>query len=242
MQAKTYWLPKRGHSDEEYEDAFADDAERGRFAVADGATESSYAGRWAKLLVQGFVREPACLPRKWGRWLQPIQQEWLADVGNRPLPWYAENKVKDGAFATFLGLVIKRTFCRSLCWQAIAVGDSCLFHLRDGALLEPFPITQSSEFGNSPWLVGSRSPLGQAQKSFRIGKGRCKANDRFWLMTDALAQWFLREHEAGRRPWDTLEGLLAASAGNEAFASWVRELRDSEALRNDDVTLVAVSL
>jgi len=37
-------LPKRGHSAEEYEDAFAGDPKVGRFAVADGASESSFAG------------------------------------------------------------------------------------------------------------------------------------------------------------------------------------------------------
>ncbi len=39
-------LPKRGNTEDEYEDAWAVDPARGRFAVADGASETSFAGRW----------------------------------------------------------------------------------------------------------------------------------------------------------------------------------------------------
>ena len=37
--------------------------------------------------------------------------------------------MEQGGFATFLGLVVQPT-----CWQAIAVGDSCLFQVREGRL------------------------------------------------------------------------------------------------------------
>ena len=37
-------LPKQGNTDAEYEDAWAADAAAGRFAVADGASETSFAG------------------------------------------------------------------------------------------------------------------------------------------------------------------------------------------------------
>jgi hypothetical protein len=60
----TFWLPKRGSSLQEYEDAFwvgpNSDGEgeiRQRFlrvAVADGASESMLAGRWANRLVTVF--------------------------------------------------------------------------------------------------------------------------------------------------------------------------------------------
>ena len=53
---QTLSLPKRGHSADEFEDAFAFDPAAGRYAVADGASESSFAGLWARLLVEGFIR------------------------------------------------------------------------------------------------------------------------------------------------------------------------------------------
>ncbi len=55
-QWRVFALPKRGHRLEEYEDAYAGNPDGGRFAVADGAAESSFANVWAQLLVSGFVR------------------------------------------------------------------------------------------------------------------------------------------------------------------------------------------
>src|SRR5580693_7202489 len=85
------WLPKRGNQAEEYEDAFAGDGETGRFAVADGASETSFAASWARLLVTGYVRTmPESNPGE--SWLRELQEQWAAEVDAKPLPWYAEIK------------------------------------------------------------------------------------------------------------------------------------------------------
>jgi hypothetical protein len=62
------------------------------------------------------------------------------------------------------------------------------------------------------------------------------------MMTDALAQWCLVEDEAGQGPWSALVSLLTAPGPAERFRSWIEELRDSGRLKNDDVTLLAISL
>src|SRR5207237_3291793 len=101
-----------------------------------------------------------------------------------------------GAFATFLGLVVEEAG-----WHALAVGDSCLFQVRDGGLLRAFPLTRAADFGNSPHLVGSRAPgPGGTHPPGLRKQGDRRPGDRLWLMTDALAQWFLRDAEAGRAP------------------------------------------
>ena len=64
--------------------------------------------------------------------------------------------------------------------------------------------------------------------------------DRLFLMTDALAQWFLHAHEQGGRPDKELAAVLSAADPDAAFAAWVEELRQRDALRNDDVTLLNV--
>src|SRR5438309_355857 len=101
---RAFHLPRRGHAPAEYEDAFAADPCSGRFAVADGASESSFAGRWARLLVEGFVggaQDP------WGAdWLVPLRRRWVEEVAPLPLPWYAEAKREQGAFATLLGVAL----------------------------------------------------------------------------------------------------------------------------------------
>jgi hypothetical protein len=76
--------------------------------------------------------------------------------------------------------------------------------------------------------------------------GDCLSGDRLWLMTDALAQWFLQQAESGGKPWLALD-LLVHPAGDEissqqAFAAWIEGLRASRQLRNDDVALIAISV
>src|SRR5262249_30691725 len=143
--------PKRGHGPQEYEDAFAGNLALGRFAVADGATESAYAGLWARMLVNEFVSTASAEPSCWANWLPALQTQWESAVGQAPMPWYAEMKWQQGAFATFLGLVLEPPR-----WQALAVGDTCLFHIRGGKLLSVFPMDRSIDFVCSPWLIGSR--------------------------------------------------------------------------------------
>src|SRR5262249_58048077 len=98
-----FHLPKRGNAAEEYEDALAADPATGRFAVADGASESSFAASWARLLVEGFV---GTVGKPWQNldWLDPLRQRWADEVDGLSLPWYAEAKREEGAFATLLGL------------------------------------------------------------------------------------------------------------------------------------------
>jgi hypothetical protein len=229
-------VPKQGHSAEEYEDAVAADVEGGRFAIADGAADSSFAALWAQLLVTEFVAAPAEGLVCWPEWLGPLQRTWAERVGVQPLPWYAEAKLEQGAFATFLGVVV-----RGGLWRALAVGDSCLFHVRAGQLEQAFPLTRSADFDNTPWLVGSRVPGGEAiELRSQRAEGIWRPGDRLWLMTDALGQWFLEETERQNRPWGELEALVGSGVPQQAFADWVSALREARRLRNDDVTLLLV--
>jgi hypothetical protein len=233
---QAFSLPKRGHSALEYEDAAAADPCRGRFAIADGASESSFAALWARLLVTGFTNAASPDPGAWLDWLPVQQQRWAADVDGRALPWYAEVKFQQGAFATFLGVVVEANR-----WRGIAVGDSCLFHIRAGRLQRAFPLSSPAEFGTTPWLVGSRGPCDPGlEDCSRRAEGDWQARDRLWLMTDALALWFLEETAQHGKPWRELENVLHAPAPKEAFADWVAKLRDACRLRNDDVTLMLV--
>ncbi len=220
--------PKHGHSADEYEDAFAADPQAGRFAVADGASESSFAGLWARLLVEGFVQAAP-------NWLEAVRRTWAARVDGASLPWYAEAKRADGAFATLLGLVVTQGR-----WHGLAVGDSCLFQVRQDRLIEAFPLGRSAEFGNRPRLIGSRSAGGAGQDVHAERQGTWQPGDQLLLMTDALAQWFLRRHEAGQRPWQ--EFVRFTADAEAAFAAWIESRRADDGLRNDDVTLVLIGV
>ena len=72
-------------------------------------------------------------------------------------------------------------------------------------------------------------------------RGRWRPGDRFLLMTDALAQWFLRRNEQGERPAAEIAELLGAADPAAAFADWIERMRAQD-LRNDDVTLGVIDL
>jgi hypothetical protein len=226
--------PKRGHSAAEYEDAWAASPEVGRFAVADGASEASYSGLWARLLAEAFV----AARRPWDGfdWLAEPRRRWSTEVDGLELSWYAEMKREQGAFATLLGLAVRPPRRGEPGrWRALAVGDSCLIRMRPGGHPRAFPLTRSEDFGNQPRLLASRPGKGPEPV---LERGVCRAGDRLFLMTDALAQWFLLRCERDGTPWEELERLLAEP--NDAFAPWIEDRRDRDGLRNDDVTLLAV--
>jgi hypothetical protein len=241
LLARHLRLPRQGASLEECQDALAIGLERGRFAVADGASESTHAGLWAQLLVDAFV-DSNTSGVAWADGLKPVQQSWkqaVTPAADSPaLPWYLEVGLRQGAFATFLGLEVRPGDYGRWHWEAVAVGDSCLFQTRGDTLVQVFPVERASDFNNTPWLVSSRA----APRQREVRSGEARGGDCFWLMTDALAQWFLTQVERGIFPWQTAHGQLNGLTTNPPGSDWIGELRRTQQLRNDDVTLLAVSL
>ena len=243
MIFKTLWLPRRGNTPDQFEDAFAGSAETGRFAVADGASESCFADLWARALVESFVHQADCDPEELSAFMPAAQRQWLKDLATRTIPWYAEDGTQRGAFATYLGLVVDATAEPSWHWRAAAVGDSCLFHVRHNELCCVFPVEASSQFDKRPDLLGSRTPM-ESVESERVLKahGEGCPGDRLLLMTDALAQYCLAAQEAGDDSWSRMASLLASPAHPVDFEAWIDEQRDGGRLQNDDVALLAVDL
>jgi protein phosphatase 2C-like protein len=237
---RTYSLHKDGNQPDEYEDALAGDPRTGRFAIADGATESSFACLWAKLLVQGFI---AARGRTTLNWLAPLQQRWAESVDGQELDWFGEEKRELGAFATFLGLVVQTAHGAEGRWRAVAVGDCCLCQVRGDGLADWFPIARSADFGNRPQLLRSRSVGGRdglLQAKRKVGKW--KHGDRFFLMTDAVAHWFLQRLEQKQKPWNSLLRRLADPNPTATLTGYIEQLRSQNEMRNDDVTLLVIDL
>lgn len=248
--AQPFWAPKQGNKDGEYEDAFwpRKSIEHRttcfRCAVADGATETSYSGIWAKQLVRYWCKNCPATGFDPDR-IRNLQQRWSTIVCKRPLPWYAEEKIRVGAFAAILGLVLYDDVDREgggRHWQALAVGDSCLVQMRDEEVLVRFPLADSAAFTNRPYLLSSNpAHTGRIVDHVRSMHGTWQAGDAFYLMTDALACWFMREAEEGRTPWRVLRGLNTSDEV-KPFREWVEALRTERAMRNDDVTLLRVDI
>jgi hypothetical protein len=236
-------IVKDGNPPEHNDDSAAADSTQRRFAISDGATEGGFSRIWSRLLVDQFVLNTDARPDEWARWLPAAQQRWLAELQAIDIPWYGEQQFEQGSFATFLGLVVSELNDSGCSWQAVAVGDSCLFQTRGGKLLRAFPLDKSQQFNTTPKLVGSRSPFVEiADKRSALAEGTAEPDDHLWLISDALARWCLAQTEAGNPPWDELRSLLSPSKPDAAFHEWVNQLRATRGLHNDDVTLLGIEL
>ena len=146
-------IPKLGNRPDECEDDCRaiypgrfgrDGSNSARFAVADGATESAFSREWAQILVRDFVERTPDLvgnePDGLEEWLRKCQECWDRLIPWSSIPWHGEAKTRAGALATLLGLSIVRQPGSSsgLRWRALAVGDSCLFLVRQDELLLSF--------------------------------------------------------------------------------------------------------
>jgi len=236
-------MPKKGSSQEEYEDAACPDAEmeveanQFRCAVADGATEASFSDRWARLLVKGFCEGTRIAE------LQPLLKDELAGLD---LPWYAQEKAEEGAFAALVGLVLSSNDTGSGgTWKASALGDSILLHTRDKKLLVSFPLEEPEEFNNSPELISSNPATCEAPDAMLTSKdGQWLPGDEFLLLTDAIGGWALSRQ---KREGDALEILSGIQSQEDIVALVDRERGEKGAdgrpnMRNDDVTFLRIEI
>ncbi len=235
-------------------------------SVCDGASESVLAKDWAQLLASasaaaalhhpGFFGSRAAFEDfagdvvdSWDPWLDNYIHQ--RDVSGKPLKWYEQSKLRGSTFATFLSVRVTPTVApltaqsdsgptgTGWLWHAAALGDSCLFHIRDERMLRSFPVQHCDEFGTSPDLFGSRNrDTALLAERTRFDEGHCLPGDRLLLMSDALAAWFM----AAPRPDSALQELLEFGGPHDAtrFSGWLDDLRARHELRNDDVALIRI--
>lgn len=244
----SFRIAKGGNRPEECEDAFRvcysqEVSETlARAAISDGASGAAFAGEWASILVDTFVERPLDIlglsEEALHGWLSLGQEEWRLEVPWSLIPWHGEAKAKVGAFATLLGVTIKRVSDNTdrFQFETMAVGDSCLFVIRDDRLSFSFPMKESLEFDNNPSLVCSNPANAEdLWQEVQLHSGDCVAGDRLILTSDALACWFLSQCEVGETPWRTLLALEPSQ-----WDDWVEEQRGAGLMRNDDTTLVII--
>jgi hypothetical protein len=197
--------------------------------VADGASASAFARLWARLLARAYVAGKLT-PEHIEEELEPLQVRWASVVQSRDLPWYAVEQARRGAFAALVGLTLQP----EQRWSALAVGDCCLFQIRDGALVTAMPLSSWEAFNDRPLLLGSRATANAGLRpagAIVHAEGSWAPGDTFLLMSDALAAAFLR-----------LTHLDFLEPRPRGFRRWVRCMRAERLLRNDDVSLVWLAL
>ncbi|GAA5152628.1 protein phosphatase 2C domain-containing protein [Pseudonocardia eucalypti] len=259
----TFYAPKAGNAEHEWEDGAATDpgdplaGRNPRFAVADGATEGFGSARWAAALTAGFLgngaeRPPPLSHGPLGEWLVRAQERWNRDPALAGANELARLKAaRVGSFATFLGCELTGLAGPSPGWHAIGLGDTVLFQVRGRRLVTQAPPIPPDGFGVNPDGISTKPErLAATLDRLEYHSGRLAEGDRLYLATDALAQWLAGAAHSGAHsgghggghgrgsPWPA----LAALEHPATFRALVTELRRTGAMVNDDVTLLRVHL
>ena len=223
-----------------------------RCAIADGASYGYRCGEWAQILTrEACAADHADIAEA----LSVSLDAWELDTGRYvadrdargdPLRWYERKNLTSGAFSTLLvlDLLPYDADVRQGCWRAAAIGDSCVFQIP----AEPedwwaHPLLRPEQFGTRPELVptdrATIEEVGRSLDELAQRWWRWAPGDRFYLCTDALAEWFLRRSRDGGQPWRELDDLLAADDG--ALVGWLERHVEQRAIRNDDVSVLRLT-
>jgi hypothetical protein len=253
LVSSCFSIPKQGGLPRENEDSFfPHEAEIKRnhlsVAIADGASEGFMSKLWSKILTISYVNFDRtdldlrqfmdfCIDIYNYQMETYIQRR---NERNNPLKWFEENLMIKGSFSTLLGVTFVDSSPTGGHWKSYSVGDSCLFQLRDD-LIEVFPFMDSSTFGNSPDLISSNPAYNlELESRVKVKTGNFLFGDSFYLMTDAIAYWFITQIAEGKKPWITLDELFEVD--NDGLNEYINHLRRENRLKNDDVTIARVNL
>ena len=237
LRTQQILLPKSGFAPSECEDFIGINEQNCRFAVADGATEAFDARSWAQRLAHNWVRSDSALTAE-------TFHDWIAAEGlalhsswnELTLPWYAEEKARKGSFAAFVGVEFNLA-AEVPSWKAIALGDACLFHCRDGSLLKSLPLSDAASFNSAPLLVASDPALYRSSAhALVIDSGACQNKDVLLLLSDAVAAWYLEHFEQSDF------SRVVESNDEAAIVGFFENERAAGRIKNDDIAVVRLEI
>jgi len=226
---------------------------RARFVVLDGATTAYDPVRWVDQLVRSFAPQaggdpgtegPRLEPAAMRAWFGQMQDQWAADVRDFDSIIEQRKFTEVGSFATLLGFDIYGLDGAEPYWQAVALGDTVLFHVRAGRMIAAFPPMGPDDFGTLPDGVHtSPASLDKMTERLLTGGGMLEAGDFLFAATDAMAQWILRTigHDEAK-VWDALTTLAHPDVFARLVQDQRREQNSVKRMKNDDVTLMRLRM
>jgi hypothetical protein len=240
-------MPKIGEQKTDIQDVCGSSTDGSLAAIADGASTSLWPREWANILVEHFCHDNqdsiAKIHEGWEEWLRPLQEEWrqhsLKIKKDSTIPWYAQgSREKDHGSATFVGLKFRPpNQAGERIWEALAVGDSCLFQIKANSdKLVAFPLETSEQFTTVTNCFHSLPEYKSYPPAFT--DGLYEAGDIFLLATDALAEWIIKDCKNDQPRWEKLISV----ASQEEFTNFINQLRDEKRIKNDDTTLLRLKV
>ncbi len=208
-----------------------------RAAVADGATATAFSGEWAELLVRAYCDAPFMQWSDLLRCCDDAARRWTAVVYGEDRPWHSLMRAKAGGAAAIAGIEVRSP---DRTWTAAALGDSCIFHVRDDRIRAAVPPYGADDFDNHPSLLSTDTARNAGLESlFTAVTDTFVSGDRFVLATDAAAQALLVADRSadGLRDW-----IVALTSERETAARFIASSRAVGSLRDDDVAIVVIEV
>lgn len=240
IRYKAFILPHLGDPYRLCADRFSISEKEKAFAISDGVGNSLFPEVWAKSLCDDYVQTPDdficgyCLCREkelidgW----EKIRDKRVASFTPNQLFIYNVGLANaDFAAATFVGLSL--SVDKWFCW---ALGDSYLGILdQDYNIVKKVASMTGKPFNDYPEYFASKK--GHNNGAPISDSGSIKDGRFFVLMSDAISDWFFSEERtAGQR-----KSLLDIET-HEEYCSFIGGLRSKGELKDDDTTIVVLSL
>ncbi len=225
-------------------DRYAYNLENYSFAIADGVSRSFFPDIWAEILVNGFVSIEN--KKDFVSKLNTYRQEWFENVKvqvEKPnQKWFVKNKFYNQypAAATFVGLSFIKKPDNLYYWKSQALGDSFLFFIpkserqikEDLSNIISLSSKKDFEFDNFPDYFVSRDINNKGEIKYKEDVLRVGT---FYLMTDALSEWFIKYRN---------QAILEINNWNkqETFVNSITNLRKENKLENDDSAILVIEI
>src|ERR1700730_5902523 len=191
---------KTDHDRETCQDASAASLEKGLFAIADGVSNLSHSGLWARTLTQQFAVVPLLCP-------DPFEVDWWMDQARgafgaeeqfeiMALPASDRWKVLKGSASTFLGVRFHLVDTEEAVAECLAIGDSCAFFFTAGGAsaerLASWPFREVAEMPITPSCLPSKEiEFDRALHRVTTTEVRFRDCDTLLLTPDTVAKWIM---------------------------------------------------
>jgi len=240
ISIKGFIVPKEAELYYDCADRYAYNKDQNKFALSDGVSKSFFPKIWADVLVNQWVHSKEI---EEAEFINNCQKNWLKQVTDivekTDAKWFTKNAFNrnEPGLATFVSL---RFFKKKndWYWNANALGDSFLFFIAkdfkdfDKAIISLSSKSEPIVFDNFPDYLSSRGNNHKGEKQ-TIEKPLSVGT--FYLLTDALAEWFFEQKE-------NAINKIEAWKSQTDFERFVHEERLNKNLGNDDSAILIMEI
>ena len=237
INIKGFITSKKSELYSDCSDNYAVNIEHNKFSISDGVSKSFFPKVWSDILVSKYVNQ-----KDWkdnNEFIVESQKAWQAkidEIVKQPeTKWFTKSQYnrKDPALATFVGLQLLESDQK---WIAQALGDSFLFFIPKGSTEIEFKLSTKPEpivFDNFPDYLSS---IGNSHRGEKKSTKREKIKEgTFYLMTDALAEWFLLNTAQAKQTLDNIKT-------QDQYLETIENERNANRLNDDDSAVLILEL